>query len=341
MSDIIEQTVTTDSAHTMQCMEIWGGIGATQRSATMAGLDVWVFSKPHMGDAEGGDIHYVSSCGTGRISRVLIADVAGHGTKVAKLATTLRDMMRRYVNYIDQTSLVSRMNREFATESSMGRFATAVICTYYAPTNVLVACNAGHPRPFVFSSRTRKWRALDEADAARKAEDKDEGAGPSNLPLGVVDDSSYRQIPMKMSPGDLVIVYTDSLVEARLPSPAGKEEVTELLGEERLLEIVQSLDQSKPDTIAEQLYRRVIEVTGGAQPDDDVTILVMRVNGRQARLSLREKLTSQMRFVGMLIGSFRRGASPVPWPEFRAANLLGPFVPSMNRSFMRDAPVNE
>src|SRR5258706_2672840 len=95
---------------TMQCMEVWGGNQASDNGVIMPGLDAWVVSRPYEGDEAGGDIHYVSSCNTGRITRVLIADVSGHGQHVAKVASALRRLMRRYVNSIDQTRLVRCLN---------------------------------------------------------------------------------------------------------------------------------------------------------------------------------------------------------------------------------------
>jgi hypothetical protein len=82
----------------MQCMEVWGGSQLTARGVEFGGLDAWVYSKPH-GDAEhGGDVYYASSCGTGRITRLLLADVAGHGNAVAATAADLRNLMRGAVS---------------------------------------------------------------------------------------------------------------------------------------------------------------------------------------------------------------------------------------------------
>src|SRR6478609_6818376 len=90
------------SAEHMTCMEVWGGSQLTERGVELGGLDAWVYSKP-FGEAEsGGDIYYASSCATGRISRLLLADVSGHGTSVAATAADLRTLMRRFVNRLDQ-----------------------------------------------------------------------------------------------------------------------------------------------------------------------------------------------------------------------------------------------
>src|SRR5438552_5100495 len=102
-------------------MEVWGGNQAVESAVTLSGIDAWVSSAPHAG-RWGGDIHYVSSCGTGRIIRVLVADVSGHGEGVAEIALTLRGLMRRHVNQLDHGSLVRSLNREFTAIAGAGRF---------------------------------------------------------------------------------------------------------------------------------------------------------------------------------------------------------------------------
>src|SRR6185295_6278243 len=74
----------------MQCMEVWGGSQLTAAGVEFGGLDAWVYSKPYGAAHAGGDVYYASSCATGRISRLLLADVSGHGSAVASIAADLR-----------------------------------------------------------------------------------------------------------------------------------------------------------------------------------------------------------------------------------------------------------
>ena len=135
--------------HRMQCMEVWGSNRAVEANVTMTGLDVWAFSRPFEKGEQGGDVYYLSSCASGRISRLLLADVSGHGAEVAATAESLRDLMRRHVNYIDQTRLAEKVNQEFSASAENGRFATAVLVTFFAPKRSLSVSNAGHPDPLI------------------------------------------------------------------------------------------------------------------------------------------------------------------------------------------------
>ena len=121
--------------HSLQCMEVWGGNQLADTGVVMAGLDAWVYCRPFAGDDAGGDVYYVSSCATGRITRLLVADVSGHGSIVASIATSLRSLMRQHVNQIDQTRFVQSMNQQFAAMSKAGCFATAIVTTFFAPTH--------------------------------------------------------------------------------------------------------------------------------------------------------------------------------------------------------------
>ena len=95
----------------MQCMEVWGGNQPVDSGVVMAGLDAWVYCRPFGGKPDlpaesGGDVYFVSSCATGRITRLLVADVSGHGAVVSEVAGSLRRLMRKYVNYLDPTKFV-------------------------------------------------------------------------------------------------------------------------------------------------------------------------------------------------------------------------------------------
>jgi sigma-B regulation protein RsbU (phosphoserine phosphatase) len=303
-------------SHTMQCLEVWGGNQAVDNGVVMPGLDAWVFSRPFGEGGAGGDIHYVSSCASGRITRVLVADVSGHGASVAGIAVKLRALMRRYVNFIDQTRLVEGLNREFAALGNEGgEFATAVVVTFWAPTDHLVVSNAGHPRPLWYRARERRWRAL-ASDAAGR------GEGISNIPLGIAEPTRYDVSKIRLDRGDLVVLYTDSLIEAR--DAAGRH-----FGEEGLLDLARSLDVERPAELISGLLAGVRAHAAGAPEGDDVTVLVLRPNEWKPRVGLREGTRAAMRVTADWLSSLARGG--FARPEIGVASLLGAFIPRFNR----------
>lgn len=252
------------SAQAMQCMEIWGGNRAANNAISTPGIDAWVLSRPHAGSAVGGDIHYVSMCMSGSIARFCIADVAGHGAGVSDLALKLRALMRRYINTPDQSRFTRTLNEGFLAQSSESRFATALLATYFAPTDHLVICNAGHPRPIWYRADRFEWSILHH-------ELPDRAGRVRNLPLGVIEPTDYHQFAVELGKGDLVLAYTDSLTEAQ--DAAGHQ-----LGEKGLLRIVRSLDPTRPDLINDTLVQRIAERCGHDAFDDDLTLMLLHHN---------------------------------------------------------------
>ena len=96
----------TDPSHSMTCMEIWGGNKATFRNVTLPGLGAWVYSRPYQQAESGGDVYYVSNCATGRITRLMLADVSGHGSAVAKIANVDAPLREPYstgqIRFVDE-----------------------------------------------------------------------------------------------------------------------------------------------------------------------------------------------------------------------------------------------
>ena len=299
-----------DSSHHMQCMEVWGGNQTADSGVVMAGLDAWVYSKPFGGADGGGDVYYVSSCATGRIVRLLVADVSGHGAKVAQVATGLRTLMRKHVNQIDQTRFVRSMNEQFVALSSAGSFATALVTTFFAPTNSLSLCNAGHPPPLRYRAASRRWEFLEHKAMAESTE-------PGNVPLGVLDMTQYDQFDVRLKVGDVVLCYTDSLVEAR---DAGGD----MLGTQGLLDLVRTLDMTDPAHLVSQLLSKVETRCGQKLCDDDVTVLMFRPNGLAPNTPLKARFLAPFR----ILRSFA-------WPDWNLANIGGAIFSPLNKRWAK------
>jgi serine phosphatase RsbU (regulator of sigma subunit) len=246
-------------------MEIWQGNHGTEHEASTPGLDVWVYSQPHRGEAHGGDVHYVSLCGGGVITRVLVADVAGHGDAAAGVAKSLRGIVRQNINRKSQARLVAALNREFTADSRDGRFATAVAATYLTGDDTLTLCNAGHPRPLWYRAALGRWSFL----AA-------ESCAGADLPLGVDEHSAYGQVRVALDRGDVVLLYTDALTEAR--DAAGR-----ALGEEGLLGLAAGLSPAGAREVGRGLLTAVGRHLGDETADDDVTLLALYHNAGPRR----------------------------------------------------------
>ena len=268
-------------------MEIWGGNRAVEDAISVHGIDAWVYSRPYGGDEHGGDIHYVSMCGSGRIARFAVADVSGHGRSVGELAVTLRSLMAKNVNRADQTRFARALNREFSALARDGTFATAILATYWAPTDHLITCNAGHPPPLWYRTEQRAWQPLvpDVPGHLERA---------ANLPLGIIEPTDYHQFAVPLRKDDLILIYTDSLVEAK--DPTGNQ-----LGQAGLLELVSRLDANQPGQFSRSLLDAVTDHRDGAPADDDVTVLLLHHNAADPPFpSLGEMAKTTAKMLGLM-----------------------------------------
>lgn len=324
----------TPQPHTMQCMEIWGGNQLVSTSVQMHGLDARIYSRPFSGSlgpsvASGGDIHFLSSCATGRISRMFIADVSGHGQAVAEIAVTLRRLMGRFSNFIDQARFVAAVNRRFAEmqaadDALAGLFATALVATYFSPADELTITNAGHPRPFWFDSRHTRWQPLVPADdPSVKA--------PHDLPLGVLEHTVYTSSSIRLAPDDLVLIYTDPLLET--PGPDGRQ-----LGQDGLAHMLASIPTAEPAEFISRLLARLTAFAGRTPAadgsgdfDDDITILLLRRNSRKPVPSPLLGLRAGARLARRAIASIFNADKPATFPQLRADSLLGSMFDRFHR----------
>jgi len=315
--------------HLMQCLEVWGGNQAVDSGVIMAGVDAWLYSQPYQGDDRGGDVHFVSSCATGRLTRMLVADVSGHGNAVGETAAALRRVMRRYMNHIDQRKFVGVLNAEFTNLAKAGTFATTVAATYYAPTRELALCTAGHPPPLHYSVSRKAWRVLSDTNAK-----SDKSSELANIPLGIVDIGSYEQQKLKLDVGDFVLLYTDSLMESH--GPDGR-----LLGVNGLLEVVQQVDMSDPSEFLEQLLAAIRLLHPSNLSTDDVTALLFRPNSLAPRVPIGTRIKAQWIMLKTLAKFIVTRKEPMPWPEVSVANIGGAFSNKLAKATPKSPATSE
>jgi hypothetical protein len=115
----------SEKPHALVCNEVWGGNRKVFRTVKMASLIAWVASVPFEEDEGGGDLHYMSVCDHDLISRVVLADVSGHGGDVNAVTQTLHKLMRKNINAWDQSDFMRGINDMFR-QGGNDRYATAI-----------------------------------------------------------------------------------------------------------------------------------------------------------------------------------------------------------------------
>jgi serine phosphatase RsbU (regulator of sigma subunit)/CHASE3 domain sensor protein len=193
----------------------------------------------------GGDWYDAFGLPDGRIL-FSIGDVAGHGIEAAVAMSRARQaIIAAALQEGDPAMVLARANASIALQD--GRMVTA-ICGFIDPTNhETVYATAGHPAPVLARA------------SGRAAFLPHEG-----LPLGIFPETPYRTFVAHAGAGDLLVLYTDGLIEHNHDV---------LAGEARLIEAAESVrTASEP---AEELYRAVFAAD---VPADDVAILTISFN---------------------------------------------------------------
>ena len=94
------------------------------------------------------------------------------------------------------------------------------------------------------------------------------------LPLGTVTEGAYEELLVDLEPGDLVLLMSDGIVEAMNAQ-------RELYGFSRLEAVLEGCDTTmNAQTILNCIFDSTFNFMDGASPQDDMTLVVIRVGGR-------------------------------------------------------------
>lgn len=242
-------------------METWGGNRQAMRCVDLPGLKAWVYSSPIDAAQGGGDVHYLSVCNYGLLSRIALADVSGHGPSAAAFSGKLHALLREHINTWDQSDLMRELNQAFREAVNGRKYATAVILGYYRATGETAFTCAGHLPPLWYRAGARRWEFLEEG--------RETGVHQCGLPVGLIPGTRYHQTVIRIEPGDLVVLYTDGITEAE--NAAG-----EMLDRERLLDWARLAPAGSSEAAGQFLLQRLEQYRGSALSDDETLIVLQR-----------------------------------------------------------------
>jgi sigma-B regulation protein RsbU (phosphoserine phosphatase) len=191
----------------------------------------------------------------------VIGDVCGKGVAAARLTALTRYTLRSVANRSRSCATdLSELNATLLRDSGAGagvdrRFVTAAVLRFSADGNGVRAevGTGGHPPALLVRVDGRV-----EPVASR---------GPL---LGVYDEVTFHTAPVTMAPGDVLVLHTDGVTEARRGS--------DLLGEERLAAVLAGVAGRSAAEVVEAVRAAVLGHQAGTT-SDDVAVLVLRADG--------------------------------------------------------------
>ena len=202
----------------------------------------------------GGDLYDVFETDDGEVALVL-GDVSGKGLPAALLMGVVQGAVRASTGFGaagNHEHAAERLNQLLCMKTAQERFVSLFWCYFDRDRSVLRYINAGHQPPLLI--REKELIRLDEG-------------GPV---LGLLPGARYTQAEIQIQPGDLLIVYSDGILEAE--NAAGAE-----FGEAGVIAAVTRRLNQSPAEICTAVLSEVGVFLGTTPPQDDQTLLIARL----------------------------------------------------------------
>lgn len=208
----------------------------------------------------GGDYYDYLPHADGRLGLV-IADVSGHNVGAALIMAETRTMIRaRSDRLATPRDLIAELNTFFYEDLSRAElFVTLFFLSYDPRSGQALYANAGHAPALLWRQASGECRRLDA----------------EGLILGVRREFPYEQEALRLDAGDVLLLYTDGIIEAANSS-------FELFGEERLTDLLREAGHLPPESLIEHIFQQVRIFTGSHSFNDDVSLVVMRIDAESA-----------------------------------------------------------
>lgn len=202
-----------------------------------------------------GDFYDFIEFPDGRIG-IVLADVTDKGMGAALFMALSRTLLRTYASeYSTRPDLVMQAaNHRIHTDTHGGLFITVFYGVFDPKNGELVYCNAGHHPSYLIRA---------------KGKVNTESLLRTGIPLGVNDETSWNYGHKKLEPGDVLLLYTDGVVEAQNTAH-------ELFGESRMLEVVSKYKSRDAKDVQDALLSSVYDFAGDAPQFDDITLMVIK-----------------------------------------------------------------
>ncbi len=219
-----------------------------------SGIQIKGFTRAAKG--VGGDYFDFAEIDENRIG-ALISDVSGKGIPASLVMVMIRTVFVSTVHQVREkiqcAKVVSAINDSLSADFAIDKFATLFFMIYNRKKELLTFANAGHGPLFCYRSDKHAC-SLTKVDG---------------MPIGVMEEIEYKQTDVAFHSGDIIVLYTDGITEMRNPQ---KEEY----GRFRLQKLI--IDNNKKDAneLVETIVEDVETFRNGANPHDDMTVLIMK-----------------------------------------------------------------
>ena len=189
-------------------------------------------------------------------SDLIIADVSGHNIGSALIMAETRTFIHARIQDIKQPAkMLQALNGYFLKDLDRSELFVTMFYLQYNPKNHrLIYANAGHNTPLLWKKQKRKIEILDA----------------EGLIFGIKKDIAFEQKATDLEPGDILLLYTDGIIEAESRDKL-------FFGIERLSKVLEDCDNLSPQELIDQIMTQGRIFTGMRHFKDDVTLVVMKI----------------------------------------------------------------
>jgi serine phosphatase RsbU (regulator of sigma subunit) len=222
-------------------------------------LDLGFFYQP--AQVVGGDYYDLIPFGSGHMG-LAVGDVSGKGLASALLMASLQGLVRTSlaIREGEVARVVTEMNLSLHELTDSARFATLFFALVDLSSQTLQYVNAGHNPPLLFRNASSSAPSLSMPE-------KLACGGP---PVGIFPQSQYRSGHILLHDGDVLVAFTDGVIEAQNPQQ-------EEFGEDRLRNIVHASLSLTAAQICERIREPLQAFVAESPQSDDITLVVMKV----------------------------------------------------------------
>jgi serine phosphatase RsbU (regulator of sigma subunit)/PAS domain-containing protein/putative methionine-R-sulfoxide reductase with GAF domain len=187
---------------------------------------------------------------------VVVGDVSGHGVGPAIVTASFHTRFQTAAEeFGDLTEMAAKVNASLNKMTRGDVFVTLIAGRIDPKSRTLTYVNAGHPPGIILDSAGR-------VKAGLKAK---------NMPLAILPEVDFiLGGPVRLATGDIVLFFTDGLVEAQLQGGPSQ-------GIEKALQIVRENRHKTPTEIIEALYAAACQDLETERLHDDITVVVVKV----------------------------------------------------------------
>jgi len=184
----------------------------------------------------------------------VIADASGHGVNSALLMSSFRATWRAEATSVSPGMLLEALNREMCYEvGTTGMFITAATLRISSDGRWFTMSSAGHNDVYVYRAASGEIECIDSD-------------GP---PLGFLDGVSFDEREHALAPGDVIVLYTDGIVEATRSGDS------EMFGDDRLKDVICAHKDESAEDILDAILTEMATFTHSANQEDDCSLSVI------------------------------------------------------------------